>query len=170
MKEWVLVGSIGKPHGIKGWLKINSYTEPLNNIFLYQPWHLDSGVSGDKSLFPVEIKHHQIQNHRLIVQFADYQTTELARTLTNYKIYVARQTLPELSQQEYYWTDLEGLKVYTCKNVYLGIVQSLFATGANDVLIIEGKKRYLIPFLLDTIIKLIDLKQQVMMVDWDPEF
>lgn len=167
-KNWVLVGSVGKPHGVKGWVKINSYTEPLSNILLYQPWYL---AAHDKEvLCPIEIQQHQIHNQRLVVQFENCQTPESAQLFTNHKIYVDRKQFSPLATQEYYWTDLEGLKVYTCENVYLGIIQTIFATGSNDVLIIEGEKRVLIPFLLDRTIKSIDLEQQIMIVDWDLNF
>ena len=165
--NWVLVGSIGKPYGVKGWVKINSYTEPLSNILLYQPWYL---TATDKEPYTLEILHHQVHGQRLTVQFKNCQTPETARLLTNHKIYVARQQFSPLAHQEYYWTDLEGLKVYTCENIYLGIVQTLFATGSNDVLIIEGEKQFLIPFLLDNTIKSIDLEQETIIVDWDPDF
>ncbi|MDQ8039739.1 MAG: ribosome maturation factor RimM [Rickettsiella sp.] len=167
-KNWVLVGSIGKAHGVKGWVKINSYTDPLSNILCYQPWYL---TKHDKEvLSPIEIRQHQIHNQRLIVQFENCQTPESAQLLTKHKIYVQREQFLPLGAQEYYWTDLEGLKVYTLENVYLGIIQTIFATGSNDVFIIEGKKRVLIPFLPGHTIKSIDLEQQVMVVDWDPNF
>jgi 16S rRNA processing protein RimM len=83
---------------------------------------------------------------------------------------VDRQKFFPLTEREYYWADLEGLKVYTCENIYLGIISAIFATGANDVLVITDKKRYLIPFLLDHTIKSIDLENKTMIVDWDAEF
>ncbi|MES2998246.1 MAG: ribosome maturation factor RimM [Pseudomonadota bacterium] len=167
-KNWVLVGSIGKPHGIKGWVKINSYTEPPTNILLYQPWYLSAYEK--EAFHPIEVQIHQIHDQRLVVKFENCQTPESARLLTNHKIYVERQKFSQLPHQEYYWTDLEGLKVYTCENIYLGVIQSLFPTGSNDVLIVEGEKKHLIPFLLDHTIKSIDLDQQIMIVDWDPNF
>ena len=166
-KNWVLVGSVGKPHGIKGWIKINSYTEPLSNILLYLPWYLSAS---EKEPHAVEIRQHQIQNQRVVVQFADCQTPEEARLFTNRKIYVERKQLSALAHQEYYWNDLEGLEVYTCENVYLGMIQKLLETGSNDVLVVQGEKRYLIPYLLDNTIKSIDLAQKKMLVDWDPDF
>lgn len=166
-KPWVLVGSVGKPYGVKGWIKINSYTEPLSNILHYRPWHL---TTSDKGLSPVEIQQYRINDQQLLVQFKDCQTPENARLLTNHEIYVDRAQFFPLTNQEYYWTDLKGLKVYTCENIYLGVVQTLFATGSNDVLIIEAEKRYLIPFLLGNTIKSIDLEQERLIVDWDPDF
>jgi 16S rRNA processing protein RimM len=166
-KNWVLVGSVGKPYGVKGWVKINSYTEPLSNIFLYQPWYLSAA---DQEPYELAIIQHQVHERQLLVQFENCQAPETARLLTNHKIYIERQQLLPLGPQNYYWTDLEGLKVYTCENNYLGVVQALFATGSNDVLIVEDKKRLLIPFLLEKTIKSIDLVQQRIIVDWDPNF
>lgn len=168
-KNWVLVGTIGKPHGLQGWSKINSYTEPLINILSYQPWYL-AAPDNTISNYPIQIKNYRIINGHLIIQFENCTTPEAAHLLTNHKIYIERQKLAPLPKQEYYWTDLEGLKVYTHNDTYLGIVQTLLATGANDVLIVEGEKRYLIPFLLNNTIKSIDLVQQKMIVDWDPNF
>ncbi len=167
-KNWVLVGSVGKPHGIKGWVKINSYTEPTSNILLYQPWYLTAPDKEEP--YQIEIQQQQIQDRRLLVQFENYQTPESARLLTNHKIYVERNRFSPLNSREYYWTDLEGLKVYNCENIYLGVINTLLATGSNDVLIVEGEKRVLIPFLLDQTIKSIDLDKQIMVVDWDPDF
>lgn len=168
-KNWVLVGSIGRPHGIKGWVKINSYTEPLNNILNYQPWHLRA-PNKEIHAHPIEIISHRVNDQHIVVQFENCETPESARLFTNYKIYVQRQKFPQLPYQTYYWTDLEGLSVYTCENTYLGVVQSLFSTGSNDVLIVKGEKRHLIPFLFEHTIKSIDLEQQVIIVDWDPHF
>jgi 16S rRNA processing protein RimM len=167
-KNWVLVGSVGKPHGIKGWVKVHSYTEPLTNILLYQPWCLTA--DDEANAHPAKVENYQVHNQQLVVKFVDYQTPESARLLTHHKIYVKRQKFAQLPQQTYYWTDLEGLKVYTCENVYLGVVQSLFSTGSNDVLVVEGEKKYLIPFLLDHTIKTIDLDQQILIADWDLDF
>jgi 16S rRNA processing protein RimM len=167
-KHWVLVGSVGRPYGVKGWVKINSYTDPLDNIILYQPWYVASLT--DKAPYALKTLHHRIQAQQLVVQFENCQTPESARLLTNHKIYVERKQFSPLGAQEYYWTDLEGLQVYTCENKYLGVVDSLFATGSNDVLVVEGEKRRLIPFLLEQTIKSIDLTEQRIVVDWDPDF
>lgn len=168
-KKKVLVGSIGKPYGVKGWVKINSYTEPVNNILSYQPWYLEA--PGKASSFTqIEIIDNRLHGQQIVVLFANCTAPESASRYTNYKIYVDREKFFPLAEQEYYWTDLEGLKVYTCDNTYLGIIQAIFATGANDVLVITDKKRHLIPFLLDQTIKSIDLENKTMIVDWDAEF
>ena len=165
----VLVGDIGKPYGVKGWVKVNSYTEPVNNILAYQPWYIRApGRASPHTL--IEIMDSRLHGKQILVLLTNCVTPESAGHYTNYKIYVDRGKFFPLAAQEYYWADLEGLKVYTCENTYLGTVQTVFATGANDVLVITDKKRHLIPFLLDQTIKSIDLKNKTMIVDWDAEF
>lgn len=166
-KNWVLVGTIGKAYGIKGWVKINSYTEPTSNILTYHPWHL-AAPHKENSPFTMEIINYQSHHGRLTVQFAGCQTSESAALLTNHKIYVERQALSPLTEGEYYWVDLIGLKVYTRKKIYLGVIVDILATGSNDVLVVVDQNRYLIPFLLEQTIKSINLEQKTMLVDWDP--
>jgi 16S rRNA processing protein RimM len=168
-KKWVLVGSIGKPYGLKGWVKVNSYTEPFSNILHYRPWYLLAPGKGHPPS-PIEISGDHLHGQHLVVQLANCKTPESACLFTNHKIYVEREKFFPLAEREYYWIDLEGLKVYTCEKVYLGTVQAIFATGANDVLLVVDQKRHLIPFLLDKTIKSIDIEHQTMLVDWDPDF
>lgn len=171
-KKWVLVGSVGKPHGVKGWLKINSYTQPASNIFAYQPWYL-TPAEDETTLSPIELRHHQLNDQRLIVQFSGYDNPESAQKLTNQLIYVPREQLPSLGKTTYYWTDLIGLTVYNMAGEHLGVVKTLLETGANDVVVVESQadqKRLLIPFLLEKTIQHIDLEHAKMIVDWDPSF
>lgn len=169
-KKKVLVGTIGKPYGIKGWVKINSYTEPDGNIIDYRPWYLEAPNKSSSPPILIEIIDCRFHGQQILALLANCTTPESACLYTNYKIYVDRQKFFPLTEREYYWADLEGLKVYTCENIYLGIISAIFATGANDVLVITDKKRYLIPFLLDHTIKSIDLENKTMIVDWDAEF
>ena len=169
-KKWVLVGSIGKPYGVKGWVKVNSYTEPSSNILHYRPWYLLAPGKEHPLSSPTEITGDRLCGQHLVVQLENCTTPESACFFTNHMIYVERQKFSLLAEKEYYWADLEGLKVYTCEKVYLGIIQAIFATGANDVLVVTDHKRYLIPFLLEKTIKSIDLEHQTMLVDWDPDF
>jgi 16S rRNA processing protein RimM len=168
-KKKVLVGTIGKPYGVKGWVKVNSYTEPVSNILDYRPWYLEA-PSKPSSRMPIEIADSRFHGQQILTLFANCTTPESACLYTNYKIYVERENFFPLAEGKYYWADLEGLKVYTCENTYLGIISAIFATGANDVLVITDKKRHLVPFLLDQTIKSVDLENKIMIVDWDTEF
>lgn len=162
----IIIGRIGSVYGVKGWLKIISFTEPAENIFTYQPWQLFI----QQKWQPVSVKNFNTHGTHLIVLLDLCTNREDARQYTGLEIGIFRQQLPNLPNNEYYWSDLEGLKVVNKEGYLLGTVDHLFATGSNDVLVITGKKKYLIPYLLDQFILHIDLNNQTILVDWDPDF
>jgi 16S rRNA processing protein RimM len=164
--EKVVVGRIGAVFGVKGWLKIHSFTEPMDNILHYSPWYIQ-----DKGTWQIkEIVEFAVQTKQLIVQFAGLHDRESAQLFTGLEIAVAKELLPKLATDEYYWADLEGLTVVNTEGVVLGKVDYLFATGSNDVLVVKGSKQYLIPFLLNQFVLSIDLPSSSMQVDWDADF
>jgi len=98
-------------------------------------------------------------------------TRDLAMAFNQAQIGVLREALPALGVNEYYWADLIGMSVVTDTGLSLGIVESLFETGANDVLVVKGETReYLIPYVPNDYILEINLETRVMRVLWDPEF
>jgi 16S rRNA processing protein RimM len=103
------------------------------------------------------------------VQLKDCYTPEEARAFTNVSIGVFRDQLPPLPNNEYYWSDLEGLTVVNLQGIELGTVAYLFETGANDVIVVQGTKEHLIPYVPGPIIKNVDLNKRIE-VDWDPDF
>lgn len=161
------VGRITGLFGIHGWLKIDSYTQPQDNILHYQPWSVH--LKGQQPQL-VSLAASEIHAKGLVVQLSGFETIEAARTLKGAKIYVQREQLPKLSEGQYYWIDLEGLEVKTLEDVSLGKVAYLFATPANDVLVVKGDKERFIPYLPGQVVKHVDLSKKVMIVDWDPEF
>jgi 16S rRNA processing protein RimM len=162
-KEQIVVGKIGAPYGIKGWLKITSFTQPLMNILDYDPWYLQQGQTWK----PVTIEAGHQHGKGIIVKFADFDTPEKARILTGTTIAVMREQLPALTQREYYWADLEGLTVINYTGEVLGKIIYLMETGSNDVLVVKGDKELAIPYLLDEVIINIDLAKKEMHVHWD---
>lgn len=162
----LLVGKIVSPHGVKGWNKIVSYTEPAANIFKYQPWQLKHrGI-----LQTIRLMNHQAQHGNLLIQIEGCQDRETAQGFCGIGIYIDRQQLPPLEPGTYYQTDLQGLNVYNRQAVLLGKVAQVMPTGSNDVLVVEGKKRHLIPFLIGQSIDAVDLEKGVIQVDWDEDF
>lgn len=166
-EKLITVGRVGSAHGIKGWVKIHSFTEPFDNILNYQPWQL---AKNGRINF-IKIINKRLQNQTLIVQFEHCNDRDLAATYTGSEILIERNQLADLTADEYYWTDLEGLTITNTENHLLGTVDSVFSTGANDVLVvIHNKKRLLIPFVLKEIILNIDLTAKTILVNWDPNF
>ncbi len=158
------LGYISAVHGIKGWVKVHSWTRPMEAILDYQPWLLGE----DKR--PVKIIDGRKQGKGLAALLPGYDDREQAATLVGLQIFVGRDQLPATAKDEYYWSDLEGLDVHTTKGEVLGRVERLMETGANDVLVIRGEREHLVPFIQGQYVTRVDLEAGLIEVDWDPEF
>jgi 16S rRNA processing protein RimM len=164
----VLVGRIVGLYGVQGWLKIESWTEPRTQIFKYQPWLLEKAPG---EVMEVGGVNGRPQGKGLICQLPGVDDRDAAAALVGQDIHVARELLPPPARDEYYWFDLEGLEVVTTEGVPLGRVSHLFATGANDVVVVrDGTRERLVPFVQGTYVRSVDLSGGRMVVDWDPEF
>jgi 16S rRNA processing protein RimM len=163
--DYVTVGKFGAPHGVTGWIKVWSYTQPIDNILLYHPWHMHY----QNRWQAIEIEESKVHGDALLVKLANCNDRNQASLYTNIVLGIEREKLPALSNNEYYWHDLQGLTVQNLHGETVGKVDHLFSTGANDVLVVEGKQRYLIPYVWDVYIKSVDLAQSSITVDWDIE-
>jgi 16S rRNA processing protein RimM len=105
----------------------------------------------------------------IIAKLAGIDDRDVAATFIDIDIAIPRDQLPELGKNEFYWTDLEGIKVVTIEGVELGLLDHLFETGANDVMVIKGERQRLLPYI-DQVVKRVDLEAGIMEVDWDPDF
>lgn len=169
----VIVGRLGAVYGIKGWLKVNSFTEQPEAIFDYSQWL----VGRDGQWQPIEISEWRRHNRSLIAKLVGYDVREQSQTLTGFDVAVKSSALPELADDEFYWKDLLGMRVKNRQDYDLGIVTDLMETGSNDVLVVKanlkdafGKKERLIPFIESQMVDDIDVEAQVITVDWDPGF
>ena len=159
----LLIGKIVGLHGVDGWVKLESYTEPRLAIFSYRPW-----LIGDSEIGSV---HGREQGKGLIGKLPDCDDRDAAARLIGATIHVRRSALPKAKRGEIYWADLEGLDVVTTDGVALGKVSHLFSTGANDVLVVrDGERERLIPYVAKQFVREVDLKAGRISVDWDPEF
>ncbi len=165
--DTVLVGRIVGVHGIKGWVKVLSHTDPAENVFDYAPWSL--GRNKTYSVYTVEQSRRQGKG--LVAKLEGIDDRDQALTLRGQDIIVPRAVLPPASADEYYWTDLIGLAVTTTSGVALGKIVQMMATGANDVMVVKDAERQrLIPFIRNQVVSEIDQAAGSMVVDWDPEF
>ena len=162
---WLTVGQIGRAYGLKGWVKIHSYTDPCTNLMHYQPWHRQT----PEGFQPLPLTDCQPHGHALIAHFAGIDTPEATRSLVNVKISILRSQLPPLAINDYYWTDLEGLNVYNLQQHYFGQVKYLFETGANDVMVVSQKNHaeLFIPFVMPHIVKQVNIAEKKIIVDWE---
>lgn len=158
------MGHISGVHGINGWVKIYSLTEPQEAIFEYQPWLL-----GDH-LEAVQIEQGKKHGKHLIALLEKVKDRDQAESLVNRQIAIYRDQLPELPADEFYWTDLVGLAVRLENGTDLGTVRRMMATGANDVMVVQGERERLIPFVQGPYVKSVDQENGLIVVDWDPDF
>lgn len=165
-ENWVEVGRVAGPYGVKGWFRVNSFTEPRNNILVYGPWHLVQNETLSISA-PVSGKQ---QGKSLVARIEGVDDREAASDLCGARILVDRGNFAPTARDEYYWRDLIGLSVSTNEGLSLGTVDSLMETGANDVLVVKGDRRRLIPFVVGEVISSVDLAAGRIIVAWDPEF
>jgi 16S rRNA processing protein RimM len=161
----VVVGTVSGLHGLRGWVKVHSYTAPRENILTYSPWYLYLGGRWRA----MESREGRLQGKGLVARIAGCHDRDEAAGLLGADIAVRRDQLP-VADDEYYWTDLEGLRVLTVEGVDLGVVDHLFETGANDVLVVRGARERLIPYLPGPVVRSVDLRSRSMVVDWDPDF
>lgn len=173
--QLIPVGRIGAVHGVHGWVRVQSFTTPPDKIFEYQPWWLRTS----NGYQPIELVDSAIHGQKLVVQLAGIDDREVAKTYAQMDIAVDVGVLPKLDAGEYYWHQLEGLRViseYQGQRHILGRVTRLLETGANDVLVVQGDadsidtRERLLPYLPEQTVKRVDLAEGEMVVDWDPDF
>lgn len=162
----VLMGRIVGVFGVDGWVKLESYTDPRPAIGRYRPWLL-SLRDTEREIAPLACR---AQGKTVIARLPGVEDRDAAEALIGAEIHVPRSALPRPAPGEYYWTDLEGLAVVAVDGTPLGHVSHLFATGANDVLVVRGERERLIPFVLDAVVRRVDLDAGRIEVDWDPDF
>lgn len=162
-EDFVTVGKIGAPYGIKGWVKIHSFTEWVTNILEYTPWYLED-ANGWKLTKVAEGREH---GKGLVAKFAGFDTPEHSRQLTGKLIAIKRSQLPPLKKNEYYWGDLEGLTVINQDGKVLGTIAYLLETGSNDVIVVKNEKEHAIPYLQGSVVISVDLDKREMHVNWE---
>ena len=168
--EIVVVARIDGAYGVRGWLRVRSFTDPPENLIGYQPWHLWSGRNGDEAWRAMSVEGVVRHGEGFRCRFADVKDRDAAARWRGALVGVPETALPPTEADEYYWRDLIGLKVRTDAGVDLGRVEALMATGANDALVVrDGRRERLIPFVAQ-VAREVDLARGVIVADWDPEF
>lgn len=165
-EEYIVMGRISGLFGVRGWVKVFSHTQPRENIVRYSPWYLRIGGEWQEC----EIVEGQAHGKGVVVQLAQCPDREAAAALIGTDIAVRREQLPRARKGDYYWADLVGCRVMTVDGVDLGVVDHLLETGANDVLVIDGERERLVPFIHGQVIKAVDIEAKSITVDWDPDF
>jgi 16S rRNA processing protein RimM len=168
----VPLGYIAGVHGVKGWVKIHSFTRPKEAILTYQPWLL-----GEEQK-PVKIIAGRPQGKTIVVSLPDIENREQAQNMVGLEIVVFRDQMPQPDENEYYWSDLIGLLVETKDGVELGRITKMMETGAHDVMVVSGlsgenaknDRERLIPFIHGHYVIEVDLEAGKLVADWEPDY
>lgn len=177
-ESYIEIGKIVGVWGVKGWVKLHSYTRDRADISQYQKWYLArqpkaaKGFQEAKGFQIVEVNNCRQQGPGVVAQLNGIDDRDQAAELNGLVIFVKKDDLPKLPDGEFYWQQLIGLQVANSDRD-IGTVSSLLETGANDVLVVKqteaGLEDVLIPYNKQTV-REVDLEQGTMVVDWDPQF
>lgn len=160
----VRLGRIVAAHGIRGWVKVRSDTEPRDAILEYVPWLVGM------PLRPLRVCDGMSHGSSVLAALEGIEDRATAESLIGQDIAVARGQLPELPPGRYYWADLLGSSVVTEDGVVLGTLSRMLETGANDVMCVRGERERLIPFVTGRYVRQVDADGKRIVVDWDPDF
>lgn len=170
MANPVVIGRIGAPYGLKGFVHVHSFTSPKENIINFPEMLLQKPINDSWQFLHIEsIKEH---GNNYVAKFVGTNDRNAAAELTNSKLAVDRAALPSLNDpDQYYWVDLIGLEVYNEENNYLGVIADVFATGANDVLVISdsNNQETLIPCVPGEFILNVDDQAKRIKVRWQQD-
>ena len=165
-EDHVILGRVTGLFGVRGWVKVFSYTEPRENIVGYRRWLIGQHGAWKQ----VKVLVGRRQGKGVVAHLEGFEERDQAASLIGAEIAVARAELPPAGAGEYYWVDLIGCEVATADGIVFGKVESMLVTGANDVLVVKGERERLIPFIRGQVITAVDLGERRITVDWDPEF
>ncbi|MGH8216246.1 MAG: ribosome maturation factor RimM [Rhodanobacteraceae bacterium] len=164
----VLLGRIVGVHGVRGMVKLESFTEPRLAIFDYKPWLLERDAGEFETI--VEVDGHS-QGKGIVAALAGIDDRDAAAIWIGARIWIPREALPELQAGECYQTDLEGLQVVNETGDDLGRISHVFDNGAHDVLVMrdEAGRERLIPYVAGVYVKAVDLGAGRVTVHWDKD-
>ena len=160
----ITIGKITGAYGVRGWVRLESYAEPADNLFSLSPLML---VQGAKTL-PLNLTTYKVHQHSWVAKFAECADRDQALAWRGAFLQISREQLPALPEDQYYWMDLEGLEVRNLAHQSLGCIDHLFNTGANDIIAVkQGDKEHYIPYVRPQVVKEVNLPQKYMLVDWE---
>jgi len=160
----VVLGRIGAPFGVQGWLKVQSYTDPLEGIVRYGTWELHRGGSLGRRV----VLDWKRAGSGVAVQLEGVASREAAQALTGAEVRVERAELPPTAPGEHYWHDLIGLEAFGLQGEPLGRVAGILELPAHPVLVLEGDRERLVPLVAERLAG-VDEEAGRLTLDWHPD-
>jgi 16S rRNA processing protein RimM len=162
----IQVGRISGLFGVKGWVRVYSYTQPRDNIIRYTPWSVML-PEGWRTLVLGEGRRH---GKGVVARLEGVDDREAAAALLGAEVAIHRDQLRPLGQGEFYWSDLIGLRVVNHRGEGMGVVVDLLETGAHDVLVVQGERERLIPFVQGQVVTAVEPQAGTIRVDWELDY
>ena len=160
------MGRVVAPYAVRGWIKLQTFTEYLDSLLDYPVWRLGK----DGRWRDYRVLDGKIHGQYLMAGLEGVEDRSAAEALMGLDVAVLREEMPEADEDEYYWDDLIGLDVVNLAGEALGRVEGLLETGANDVLQVrDGETERLLPFV-DAVVKEVDLEAGRLVVDWGLDY
>ena len=163
----ITVGRLHGAFGVRGEVKLESFTDPERAIARYQPWILRDARGVER---PCEGASVRAGGNGLIASLPGIDDRDAAESTRGTDVLVPRSALPPPAPGEFYWVDLEGLRVVNLEGADFGTISHLFSTGANDVLVAQGERERMIPFVQPDVVQSVDFEAGIVTVDWDADF
>src|SRR5258706_429005 len=164
----VVLGRIGGPFGVKGWVKVQSYTDPPAGILGYPVWHV-SAPGGTWVAVKLAGGRPHGTGRTVVAGLGGLTSPEAARQWGGREVATPRSTLPATRPGEVYWEDLPGCRVRTSGGRELGVVSHFYEFPANPIMVVQdGTQEHWVP-LVPRHLKIVDLAARQVVVDWDPE-
>lgn len=165
LDDLVVMGRIAVPYGVKGWMKIQTFSELLDTLADYAEWYIKRG----KDWQVYTVAEARVQSRFLVAALVGITDRDQALALKGCEVAVKRDSLPEAPEGEYYWSDLVGLNVVNLRGDAFGVIEQILEAGAHDVLEVRGERKHLIPFV-GQIVRHVDLAAGTVQVDWELDY
>jgi 16S rRNA processing protein RimM len=159
------MGRVAGAFAVRGWIRLQVFTQRVDSLLDFPVWH----VGRDGSWEQVEFEEAAAHGRTLVAKLKGVDDREQAAALRGCEVAVPRAALPASEAGEYYWSDLQGLRVVNLQGEPLGRVSGLLETGANQVLVVQGERERLIPFV-DAVVSSVDLERGELVVDWGADY
>ena len=159
------MGRVLAPYGVRGWLRVEPQTETPDGLLGYRTWWIGRNADWQQH----RVVEGRIHGSGLVVRLEGFADRDAVASIAGSSIAVPRSELPPAPEGEYYWCDLVGLTVVNQQGETLGRVEEIFATGANDVLVVRGERERLIPFI-ETVVERVELENSRLQVDWNSDY
>jgi len=160
--ELIELGIVGAPFGVRGWVKLRSYTDPPERLLDHRQFQLKLGGA----LRTYAVVADGRSGGRLTVKLEGVEDRDAAQALRGAVIGVPRSELPPREDRDFYRADLIGCEVVNLAGVRLGAVAHFIEIPAHALMVVRGEREYWVP-AVPRHLKRVDLRARQVVVDWD---